>query len=139
MKLPLRNTPFTRKVFGTTLLAFVLALVVSVPLASGADPTATFTYWNIGADPIIQGFDPHQTVDDATGLTNHVGAPTMFTSMENGGGGFCGVLFWNPDTNAFKEYKITGGFQFAGAINRGTPAVIAGTPGGGDAWATVNG
>ena len=100
--------------------------------------TADIITWNIGANPIINGDDPHETTEDVDGLTSHVGAPAMFTSMENGEGGNCGMLFWNPTTNVFKHYGITGGFQFAGDINRGAVAP-PGSFGGGDTWSAVNG
>jgi hypothetical protein len=97
--------------------------------------------WNVGADPTIVGLDPLQTVDDVNGLTNHVGAPAMVTAMEGlGAQSLDGLLFWNPDTNAFKGYPVSGGTQFAIDINRGTPAPMESPPrtfGGGDTWATI--
>lgn len=97
--------------------------------------------WDIGADPNIAGLDPLETVDDVDGLTNHVGAPAMVTAMEMlGAQSMDGLLFWNPDTNAFKSYPVGGGTQFAVDINRGTPAPVDSSPGtfgGGDTWATI--
>lgn len=111
-------------------------------LATHGDFHATYTTWDIGTDPVIEGFDPHETTDDASGLTGHVGAPTIVVGMENTQGGFCGLLFWNPDTNDFKSYGFGGGFDFVVDVNRGpvaehTPEL---TPtGGGDTWSAING
>jgi hypothetical protein len=112
-------------------------------LAGHGDPHASITTWPVGNAPIF-GFDPHETVDDVSGTTAHVGAPAMVTFMENTVGGSCGLLFWNPSTDFFKTYPVTGGFDFAGDIHRGAPAPGGppsphGTFGGGDAWSTVNG
>ncbi len=107
----------------------------TIPPAGQAD----ITTWNVGADPTIVGLNPHETVDDVSGLSTHVGAPAMVTGMENTRGGFCGLLYWNPNTNTFKTYGVTGGFQFTVELNRGRPATFPVTLGGGDVWATVNG
>lgn len=106
----------------------------------GGPHAGTFRTWATGASP-IGGFDPHETMDDVTGLTNHVGAPANYTSAENTAGGCCGPIYWNQVTNAFKTYCVTGGFQFAGDLNRGAVAAVTtpATPGGGDTWATVRG
>ncbi|WP_447974294.1 hypothetical protein [Nitrospira sp. Kam-Ns4a] len=109
--------------------------------ASGFDGephSGTFKTWAVGASP-LNGFDPHETIDDVAGLTVHVGAPAMVTSMENTCGGFCGLLFWNPVANAFKTYCVTGGFQFALDIDRRAASGAPLTFGGGDTWATVHG
>lgn len=113
-----------------------------VAYATHGEPHATITTWAVGADATIRGFDPHETVEDVAGLNNHVGAPAMVSFMENTGGGFCGILYWNPDTNFFVSYALFGGFNFAGDLNRGAPAPAGsppGTYGGGDAWSAVHG
>lgn len=104
----------------------------------GGPHSGTFKTWAVGVPP-LNGFDPHETTDDVTGLTAHVGAPAMVTSMENTCGGFCGLMFWNPVTNAFKTYCVTGGFQFSLDIDRRAASGAPLTFGGGDAWATVQG
>ncbi len=104
----------------------------------GGPHSDTVTTWAVGTSP-LSGFDPHETTDDVAGLTAQVGAPAMVTSMENTCGGFCGLLFWNPTTNAFKTYCVTGGFQFALDVNRRTASGAPLTFGGGDTWATVHG
>lgn len=102
-------------------MAMLGAMCVAVQPANAQ--TADFTTWAIGSSA-ISGFDPHETKDDVTGLNGHadIGKPAMVTAMENTCGGFCGMLFWNPDTNAFRTYCVTGGFDFAIDINRGAPA-----------------
>jgi hypothetical protein len=129
----------------STLIALLLSFLPFDPaaappaLASHGDPHATIRTWAVGADPDICGLDPHETTDDVTALTNHVGAPTMVSFMENTNCGFCGILYWNPVTNLFKSYGVTGGFNFAGDIDRRTPSGAPMTFGGGDAWSAVNG
>ncbi len=123
------------------LLLLWVASVGETPVAyatHGVDH-ATIRTWALTAGAAINGFDPHETIDDVTGLTNHVGAPAMVTSMENVCGGSCGILYWNPVTNNFKAYCITGGFQFAGDMDRRAPAATPGNFGGGDFWVMVNG
>lgn len=137
-----------RRIPVTNRMGQALGLLALWSVAGGFGPAAyasdggphagTFTTWNTGASP-ISGFDPHETIADVENLTNHVGAPAMVTSAENTCGGFCGLIFWNPDTNSFKTFCVTGGFQFALDINRGTPSGVAMTFGGGDTWATVFG
>jgi len=139
-----------RSAFAATVavLTFIVSLAIPalvlnrVAYAAHGGPHATITTWAVGANPTIGGFNPHETIDDVDGVTSHVGSPAMVTSMENTQFGFCGLLFWNPTTNSFKSYAVTGGFQFALDLNRGTPAPAGsptGTFGGGDVWATVNG
>jgi len=73
-------------------------------------------------------------------------APTMVTSMENTCNGSGGLLYWNPMTNAFKTFCVTGssgGFQFAVDLNRSTNSAVGSDDwyrrfGGGDVWATVH-
>jgi hypothetical protein len=95
--------------------------------------------WPTGSSA-ISGFDPHETVSDATNSSAQLASgPTMVVSMENTCGGFCGLLYWNPATNDFKTYCVTGGFQFAVDLNRSaTSAPAPGAFGSGDAWATVH-
>jgi uncharacterized repeat protein (TIGR01451 family) len=132
-----------RQAFGgrTLLLLPVLLLGLGLILYAGhGEPHATYTYWDIGADPNIAGFDPHETLDDVEGLTVHVGAPSMVTAMENTRFGLCGLLFWNPDTNNFKTYGIGGGLNFAVDINTGAPQPVGSKQfGGGDVWSAIKG
>lgn len=110
--------------------------------ASEGAQEATLRVWPIGADPAIRALDPHETVPDVAGITGHVGAPAMVTAMQNTqasgpGAGFCGLLFWNPETNAFKSYGVWGGFSPNVDVDRSPPApsdAPAGTFGGGDVW-----
>ncbi len=134
---------FLSTLFGVAIATGMLWTLSSSPHAFDGDPHAgTWRTWSL-VDPNdgIDGFDPHETIADPTGLTSHVGAPAMYTSMENVCGGNCGLLYWNPTTDAFKAYCVTGGFQFAGDLDLGPAALVPGPPnfGGGDAWATVNG
>lgn len=108
--------------------------------AFGADAqSGTYRVWSLNE---TMGRDPHETIDDVTGLTGQVGAPTMVTAMENQ---FfvppCAIIFWNRDTNDFLAVGATGGFQFAVDVNRSTTVstTVGVGFGGGDAWATVNG
>ncbi|TDI53306.1 MAG: hypothetical protein E2O97_00675 [Acidobacteria bacterium] len=128
-------------VFTAVALAAILWTLANSYAADGGPHLGTWTHWSLVPGGTINGFDPHETIADPTGLTKHVGAPAMYTSMENVCGGNCGLLYWNPTTDDFKAYCVTGGFQFSGDLNLGAPAAVAGSPnfGGGDAWAVVNG
>src|SRR5688500_2679239 len=98
-----------RRAFGWRTLLALPVLLLGLGLiiyASHGEPHALYTYWDIGVNPTIQGFDPHETLDDVEGLTVHVGGPAMVTAMENTRGFHCGLLYWNPDTNTFKTYGI---------------------------------
>jgi hypothetical protein len=111
----------------------------------------TIMIWDLvpGCDAVtlvcIGGEDPHETIADPLGLTAHVGAPANATSMENtcgGSPGFCGPLYWNPMTDDFKTYCVTGGVQVGGDLNE-SAAPVAGSDGKlyspGDFWMTVRG
>ncbi len=109
-----------------------LALAAAVVVVPAMAQTGTFKFWSTTtADP--SAGEPHQTTEDVAGLTNHVGAPAMVTAYE----ACCGILFWNPTTNAFASYCVGGGFGFVVDINRGTPSGVAKTFGGGDTWAAI--
>src|SRR5438876_2810700 len=78
----------------------------------GGPHSGTYTIWSLDASV---GFDPHETIDDVSNLSGQLASgPTMITAMENGflSGGPCGILYWNPATNQFVYYGVTGGFQF---------------------------
>src|SRR5918992_892579 len=123
-------------------LALFLALIVAVGTSSTArashsgSHTGTFTTWDLVNNTTLLGFDPHETIDDASGLTNQVGSPAMVTAMENIQGN-CGILYWNPTTNQFKGYVNAGSIQIAADLNRSQPASTPGAFGGGDVWATI--
>jgi hypothetical protein len=126
-------------------LAMAISLVAAradVSYASHGDDHAMITYWDLAFSP-FNGFDPHEQLADVAGQTNHLAdsTPTMVTAMENGCGGFCAIMFWNPDTNDFETICVTGGLDFAVDVNRSS-TLGAGTPGnfgGGDAWSAVFG
>lgn len=118
--------------------------------ASQSLPSATVTTWNITS---TIGFNPGESVEDISGLTGHVATAadplTIVASIENASHfqGPCGVIFWNPATNFFKWYGITGGSSFGIDLNLTAPA-LTGPDGGvfgaptfqsGDVWVTVNG
>src|SRR6266851_8990469 len=93
-------------------LLAVLGLVVGAPRADGA--TATVSVWNI-TGPI--GHNPDASREDVTGITGHVATATNPQSVavaidnSNNPQGPCGLIIWNPATNTFKDYGITGGFS----------------------------
>jgi len=123
-------------------VVFLLAWALLGPqsaLATHGEPHASLKSWDIGNDPMIRGFDPHETFDDIAGLTGHVGSPTIVTIMENTEGGFCGILYWNPDTNQFASFAITGGLNTSGDLDRSAPGSHGNGFGGGDVWSLVNG
>jgi uncharacterized repeat protein (TIGR01451 family) len=130
------------RAFGARTLLLLPILILGLGLivyATHGEPHATYTYWDIGTNPTIGGFDPHETLDDVEGLTVHVGAPAMVTSMENTRFGHCGLLYWNPDTNDFKTYGIGGGLNFAVDIDTGPPQPVGSkTFGGGDVWSAIH-
>lgn len=137
------RTSFLRRVTACLLLAAAVVLAgATAAYATHTDPSgnplphATLKVWNTQPD---LGFDPNESVDDVSGLTTHVGSPAVVTVIENTthSGGPCGVIFWNPDTNDFKWYGVTFGFQAAVDINRSAPVLTG--PGGktfqpGDSW-----
>jgi hemolysin type calcium-binding protein len=133
----------TRTVFAILLGTLCALLGAQSALATHGEAHATIKQWEIGSDPVIGGFDPHETIDDMTGLTDQVGNPTIVTIMENGQFGFCGMLFWNPDTNVFKVFGVGGGLNVFGDVDRSAPGshgTINGmTFGGGDTWSIING
>jgi streptogramin lyase len=113
-------------------------------------PHAAVKVWNI--TPTI-GFNPGESVEDISGLTGHVAtiaAPaTIAATIENTTHfeGPCGLIFWNPATNVFKWYGITGGSSFGIDLNHSAPLLtgpdggVFGAPtfGPGNVWVTVNG
>lgn len=127
------------------ILAVLMGLVAGPAQAGHSDAHALIKYWNVGGDPTIRAFDPHETIEDLQGVTGHVATPsaplTLVTSMENTVGGSCGPLYWNPVTNDFKTYAVTGGLQVAIDVNREAPTIANGSttfePG--DTWMTVYG
>jgi hypothetical protein len=108
-------------------------------------PSAKVKIWDAVGNGL--GFNPDQSRADFTGVTAQVAtaaAPlTIVTVYENTicPGGPCGITFWNPVTNLFKCFGVTGGFQAASAVNL-TGAVktsISPSPATfqpGDAWAS---
>jgi hypothetical protein len=113
------------------------------PVTGDELPHATYRYWDLVTGPggsVLQGFDPHETLDDVKGATGHVGAPTIVTAMENACGGSCSIMYWNPQTNKFKTVCVTGGLDFAVDVNRSSTAGggMPGSFGGGDAWSAVH-
>jgi hypothetical protein len=132
---------FTKLVFAVVLATSVV-MIAGTQLAS-AQPTAMVTLWQI---TIPIGFNPNEQEADLKGVTSHVAAPgaplTIATNIENSNnpGGPCGLIFWNPATNDFKDYGVTGGFT-AGLDIDLTGPTLAG-PGGatfqaGDTWVSV--
>src|SRR5712691_4042254 len=104
-------------------------------------PSATVKIWDAVGNGL--GINPDQSRADFTGVTAQVAtaaAPlTIVTVYENTicPGGPCGITFWNPVTNVFKCFGVTGGFQAASAVN--LKGAVKTGPGGatfqpGDAW-----
>lgn len=144
----MRRASFVATVSGATILILALwALGSDGPQfayathTDGAEnnlPHATVKVWN--TQPSL-GFNPDESVEDPTGLTGHgTGAPTIVTNYENTThpSGPCGISYWNPVTNVFKDYGKTGGFQTGVDINRGGPVQLGGPFGSsfgpGDTW-----
>ena len=55
-------------------VSIVLVAFAGIALASDGGPhPGTWKTWHIGPDPIIVGFDPHETIEDVAALSGHVG------------------------------------------------------------------
>jgi DNA-binding beta-propeller fold protein YncE len=139
-------------VFKLTIAATVL--VASALASSGAAqlPDATVKVWHI-ADVI--GFNPDECVEDIGGLTDQVDSPldsdgdglpdqlTIVTAIENtfNFGGPCGVIYWNPVTNFFRDFGFSSGFQSGIDLNTDAPPLTDGTHtfGPGDVWLAKSG
>ena len=108
----------------------------------GGPHSGTYTVWSLNE---TVGFDPHEMIADLSNQSGHLpSGPVMITAMENGfvgGGGPCGNLYWNPATNTFRYYGVTGGFQFPIDLDRRSPLSTGaqGSFGGGNVWTNVNG
>src|SRR5712692_7387052 len=141
---------------GTFVVVFKIVLILLLFVVSGGGqvihaqmPTAKIKVWNI--TPTI-GFNPDESVEDIAGLTGHVATAanpqTIATTIENTTHpeGPCGLIFWNPATNAFKWYGISGGFSAGIDLNLRAPLLTgpAGSVFGaptfqpGDVWVAIN-
>jgi streptogramin lyase len=133
--------------------------VVTVPLgtaeASTCTPTPPATACaSVLVWPIVKkiGSQPTVSVVDENGDTEQVAADstyakTVVTAIENSRHeeGSVGIIFWNPETNAFKWFGVTEGFPAGIAMDRSSssrsghtsPLWGSSTYGRGDVWATV--
>ncbi len=133
-----------RKLSAAMSAALLATALIPAQIVHAVSPTADVKLWDIQG-PI--GFNPDFSVADVKGLTSHVATAasplTIVSTIENSSnpGGPCGLIFWNPATNTFKDYGITGGFSAGNDLNTSAPAMTAGgvTFQPGDAWVTVNG
>jgi len=113
-------------------------------------PTANIKVWNITT---TIGHNPDESVEDIAGITGHVATlanpQTIATTIENTTHpeGPCGLIFWNPATNSFKWYGISGGFSAGIDLNLRAP-LLTGPVGSvfgaptfqpGDVWVAING
>ncbi len=103
-------------------------------------PHATVRVWD--TRPLL-GRDPDDSVHDIGGLTVDVATPanplTIATAWENTTcpGGPCGAMLWNPATDDFECWGVTGGFTASVDLNTSAPVLTdAGgrTYGPGDVW-----
>jgi hypothetical protein len=120
------------------------------PVCPAGLTCATYTTWDTGLST-ISGLSPQSIQDDPAGISNQLSpaAPTMITSMQStcpGNDNGSGLLYWNPNSNAFKTYCVdsvtSGGFQFPVDLNRSTKSSTdwheyQPSFGGGDVWATI--
>lgn len=137
---------FFRTTLAICLVSFV-GLLFPQPVFSGhVDgsgnplPHATVRVWD--TRPLL-GFDPDDSVADIGGLTLDVATVanplTIATAWENTTcpGGPCGAMLWNPATNDFSCWGITGGFTASIDLNTSAPVLTDGggrTYGPGDVW-----
>ena len=109
-----------------------------------AQPSAAVKVWHI-RDTV--GFLPDEAIEDVGGLTNQVATAadplTIVTSIEcaTNPGGPCGVFYWNPATNVFRDFGFGFGFQSGIDLTRTAPPKSDGvnTYGPGDIWMAKSG
>ena len=146
---------FWRAVAGTTAsLALAFGTAQHVQAAHGL-PHASVSVWNVTDTLGTQekpGFNPGESVEDINGITVHAaaaGSPlTVVATIENTTHpeGPCGLIYWNPATNFFKWYGVTGGSSFGVDLNVSAPTLtgpdgfVFGAPTFqvGDVWVAVN-
>ena len=123
--------PRSKRIVGWMLCVVVLSIIASpvtpapqVPSNVGVLPDAEVKVWHI--IPTV-GFNPDESVEDIGGLTDQVATAefplTICTAMENttNPGGPCGVVYWNPETNVFRDFGFSGGVQTGIDLNTSAP------------------
>ena len=136
---------FFRTTFAICLVSFVAVLFPQFGFGhtdgSGNPlPHATVRVWD--TRPLL-GADPDDSVHDIGGLTIDVATAanplTIATAWENTTcpGGPCGAMLWNPATDDFHCWGVTGGFTASVDLNTSAPVLTDGagrTYGPGDVW-----
>lgn len=132
----MRITFYPRRVFIAFLIvatAAVVALATSGDAQAGHGdgggnplPHASVKIWNV--QPLL-GNNPDDSVEDVAGLTVDVATVanplTIATAWENTfcPGGPCGAMLWNPATDDFQCWGITGGFTASIDVNTAAPVL----------------
>ena len=137
---------FFRTALAICLVSFVGLLFPQLVFSGHIDgsgnplPHATVRVWD--TQPLL-GFDPDDSAQDIGGITTAVATPanplTIATAWENTTcpGGPCGAMLWNPATDDFSCWGVTGGFTASIDLNTSAPVLTDGggrTYGPGDVW-----
>jgi hypothetical protein len=110
----------------------------------GGSHSGTFRTWETTTatasdSNALDADQPQETLDDAGNATGHLGAGpvnvTAVPSLRTGSG----LLYWNPATDGFKAYKVSGTNGLGNVdVNRGAASPGAPVLGGGDVWGVVD-
>jgi hypothetical protein len=110
----------------------------------GGSHSGSFRTWETTAatasdSNALDADQPQETLDDTTNATGHLGAGPVNVSAIPSFRTGSGLLYWNPATDQFKGYKISGSNGLGNIdINRGATSPGAPALGGGDVWGVVN-